>query len=237
MIADHAWMRRMMEADMSGDRWVTFDCFGTLIDWHEGWRAALRPLAGERVDALLRAYHDAEPALEADRPHRPYRDVLTMGLVGAARSIGLPLAPQDADVLVRAWGEQPLYGDVPAGLGALRAAGWKIGVLTNCDDALFALTVARHPVLVPDCLVTAEQVGSYKPALGNFERFERRTGVARANWVHAAVSWFHDIVPARTLGLGRIWVDRDRSGHDPAAASVVIHDVAGLPAAVAALKG
>jgi 2-haloacid dehalogenase len=219
------------------DRWVTFDCFGTLIDWLTGFRAILAPAAGDRTDALITAYHAFERTLETDRPHRRYRDVLTQGIASAAAKIGLDLAPADADLLVRHWGEQPLYADTLAALDALRAAGWKIGVLTNCDDDLFAQTLARHKSFKPDMVITADQVCSYKPAFGHFTRFEQQSGVARENWVHAAVSWFHDIEPAHRQGIARIWVDRDRTGHDASVASRVVPDMASLPAAVAALMG
>jgi len=82
--------------------------------------------------------------------------------------------------------------------------------------------------VAPDLVVTAEQVHSYKPALGHFERFESQSKTERANWVHAAVSWFHDMVPAHDLGLRTVWVDREDTGHD---ASIVTHrvtDMAGL---------
>jgi 2-haloacid dehalogenase len=220
---------------MTTERWITFDCFGTLIDWHAGYRAILAPLAGERTEALISAYHGFERALEAERPHRLYRDVLTTGLARAAEAIGLPLPPAETDIIARRWGELPLYPDVPAALAALRAGGFRIGVLTNCDDDLFARTRERHPNLDPDLVVTAEQVGSYKPELGHFLHFERVTGIARRNWVHAACSWFHDIEPARRLGIARVWVDRDRTGDDPAAASRVIPDLANLAATAAAL--
>ncbi len=174
------------------DRWVTFDCFGTLIDWRTGFRAILAPAAGDQTDALIDAYHEFERVLETDKPHRLYRDVLTAGIAQAAAKIGLDLPPADADLLARRWGEQPMYPDSLAGLDALRAAGWKIGVLTNCDDDLFAQTLARHPAFKPDLVVTAQQAGSYKPAFGHFTRFAQQSGVARENWVHAAVRWFHD---------------------------------------------
>lgn len=108
-------------------------------------------------------------------------------------------------------------------------------MLTNCDDDLFAETLARHPELTPDLLITAEQVGSYKPKFGHFERFEALSGVSRGNWIHAANSWFHDIEPAQRYGIIRIWVDRDRTGHDPATASCVVGAITDLPAAVAQL--
>jgi 2-haloacid dehalogenase len=153
---------------MAQDRWMTFDCFGTLIDWTSGFRFILKPLAGDRTDALMAEYHRAERVLEAEKPHRRYRDVLTQGMRQAAEAIGLDLAAADADSLVRRWGDLPLYPDVPAAFAALRDAGWKIAMLTNCDDDLFAATAARNPPLAPDLVVTAEQVGSYKPAFGHF---------------------------------------------------------------------
>ncbi len=222
---------------MSGERWVTFDCFGTLIDWHTAFRAILAPAAGDRTDALINEYHAFERQLEFGKPHRLYRDVLTTGMARAAAKIGLSLAGPDADLLARRWGEQPLYADTLSSLARLREAGWKIGVLTNCDDDLFAATMARHPQLAPDMVVTAQQVGSYKPAMGHFARFEQQSGVARENWLHAAVSWFHDVEPAHRLGIARIWVDRDRTGHDPAIASRVVSNMAELPAAVADVMG
>jgi len=220
---------------MTTDRWITFDCFGTLIDWHAGYRAILAPIAGQRTDALTAAYHGVERTLEAERPHRLYREVLTTGLAQAARQIGLALPPAEADVVARKWGELPWYDDVSRTLSELRAGGFKIGILTNCDDDLFARTLERSPAPHPDLVVTAQQVGSYKPDLGHFRQFERQTGVAHRNWVHAACSWFHDIEPARRMGIARIWVDRDRTGDDPAAASHVLANLQGLAAVAGAL--
>jgi 2-haloacid dehalogenase len=219
---------------MTDDRWVTFDCFGTLVDWHSGYRRALSPIAGARTDELIGAYHELERSIEAERPHRLYKDVLTTGLELAAEKIGIALPAGQSDVLVRHWGEQPFHGDVAASLGALRQAGWKLAMLTNCDDDLFARTLTTFP-LRPDLVVTAEMVGSYKPELGHFTRFERETGVERRNWIHAACSWFHDIIPAQRLGLKRVWVDRDKTGHDPAAATRVLPNLVDLPRTISEL--
>jgi 2-haloacid dehalogenase len=220
---------------MTADRWITFDCFGTLIDWHAGYRAILTPIAGERTADLITAYHSFEPTLEAERPHRLYRDVLTAGMEQAARQIGLALPAAEADVVARKWGELPFYDDVPRALAELRTAGFRIGILTNCDDDLFARTLERFPGPRPDLVVTAQQVGSYKPDLGHFRQFEHKIDVAHRNWIHAACSWFHDIEPARRIGIARIWVDRDRTGHDPAAASHVLANLRDLAAVAGAL--
>lgn len=138
-------------------------------------------------------------------------------------------------MIVRNWGEQPFYGDVAAVLGELHRAGWKLAMLTNCDNDLFAKTLAKFPEK-PDLVVTAEMVGSYKPELGHFKRFQQESGVERSNWIHAACSWFHDIAPARRMGVKRIWVDRDKTGHDPAAATRVLPNVLDLPKTVAELR-
>lgn len=221
---------------MTDNRWITFDCFGTLVDWHTGYRRALAPIAGDRADELIHAYHEFERSIEAERPHRLYKDVLVSALEQGARKIGLRLPSGQSDVIVRHWGELPFHGDVAAALAALRGAGWKLAMLTNCDNDLFAQTLERFP-LRPDLVVTAEMVGSYKPELGHFTRFERESGVERRNWIHAACSWFHDIAPARRLGIARIWVDRDKTGHDPSAATRVLPDVTGLPKTVAEIAG
>jgi len=215
---------------MSG-RWITFDCFGTLVDWHTGFAGILRPVAGERTAELIQAYHEFERPLEQGRPHRLYRDVLKEGVARAAVKIGLPLSEAQKEMLPQRWGTQPVFPDVEPALAALRQEGWKLAVLTNCDRDLFTQT-QRGFRQEFDLIVTAEQVCDYKPSLAHFRYFWRKSGVEKENWVHAACSWYHDIVPAREMGIRRIWVDRDRTDDDPAAASRRIDSVGELPAAV-----
>jgi len=214
---------------MAAEKWVTFDCYGTLLDWRTGFRRILGTVAGERTDELIHAYHEAEAATEAEAPGRSYKEVLTLALKRAGEAIRLPLSEEQAGVLVRDWASLPIYLDTGQALRELRAAGWRLGVLTNCDDDLFARTRQFFPVPL-DKVVTAQQVGSYKPGLAHFERFEAESGVSRDRWVHAAVSWWHDIEPARTLGIRRVWVDRENSGHDASAATARIENLAALPA-------
>jgi 2-haloacid dehalogenase len=216
---------------MSIHRWITFDCFGTLVDWHTGFANILRPLAGERVAELIAAYHRHERSLEQERPHRLYADVLREGVTRAAREIGLPVSASVVDALPANWGTQPVFPDVKPALATLRAAGWKFAVLTNCDRALFAQTERgfREPF---DLVVTAEEVKDYKPSLAHFRRFWRVSGVERENWVHAACSFYHDIGPACEMDIARIWVDRDRTGEDPAAATARIESLVDLPETV-----
>ncbi|MBA4138535.1 MAG: HAD family hydrolase [Opitutus sp.] len=216
------------------NRWITFDCFGTLVDWHMGFANILRPLAGTRVAELIAAYHRHERSLEQERPHRLYADVLREGVARAAHDIRLSISPAARDALPANWGTQPVFADVEPALAELRRAGWKLAVLTNCDRALFAQT-ERGFAQPFDLVVTAEEVKDYKPSLAHFRHFWRVSGVERENWVHAACSFFHDVVPAREMGIARLWVDRDRTGEDPAAASGRIDNLAALPAAVAAL--
>jgi 2-haloacid dehalogenase len=206
-------------------RWITFDCYGTLVDWQTGFRQILRPAVGAGVEALVTAYYTTETEVEKEQPGASYKTILRTALERASTVSGVAL--DDADLLAKHWGEQPVFDDTEASLEALRAGGWRLGILTNCDNDLFEVTRRAFPVPI-DLVVTAEEVGNYKPDLAHFTEFERRTGVDRADWVHAAVSWFHDMQPARTLGLRRIWVDREKSGHDPSTVSARVTSLAEL---------
>ena len=205
-------------------RWVTFDCYGTIVDWNAGLAAALAEVFGED-DALLPDFHEAEiRAKHGDGYHR-YRDVLASSVREMAAARGRTIDDHEADVIGRNWGAIKPYADAGTGLGALRDRGFRLAILTNCDDDLFALTRAQLPVPM-DEVVTAEQVRSYKPDHRHFEEFRHRAEPDA--WVHAANSWVHDVVPAAELGLPRIWVDRDDSGHDASRANVRIPDFARL---------
>jgi 2-haloacid dehalogenase len=216
-------------------RWVTFDCYGTLADWRGGMAAALRPIVGRHTDRLMSAYYDEELEVEGENPGMRYRDVLAEGLLRAAASERIALPEGAERAFGEHWPEIPIFKDVGPALSALRDAGWSLGILTNCDDDLIAQTVARMPVAI-DEIVTAEQVGSYKPAHGHWQRFAELTEGRRDAWVHAANSWVIDIQPASELGIPRVWVDRDRSGHDPSVADAVVGDLTGLPRAVSDLQ-
>jgi 2-haloacid dehalogenase len=219
---------------VSTSKWVTFDCFGTLVDWHGGFAAALRPIAGNRVAELLAAYHRHEPVVEAERPHRLYREVLETAVRRAATDLGLAVTDEQAAALPQAWDSLPVFPDVEPELAELRDAGYRLAVLTNCDDDLFARTQRnfRRPF---DLVVTAEQVKDYKPAATHFRRFFRVSGVDLANWVHVACSWLHDIEPTRAMCVKHIWVDRDRTGQDPGGATLRMTDARGLAGAVQGL--
>ena len=215
-------------------RWVTFDCFGTLVDWRSGFSAILTPLVGDKTPAVMRAYDRFELVLEAETPHRLYKDVLTVGLLRAAEDVGVPLSEPQARQLPQQWGTMPVFEDVEPMLASLRAEGCRLGVLTNCDEDLFAEThrAFRAPF---DLVVTAERVRDYKPSPTHFRYFSRISGVKDGNWIHVANSWYHDISPARDLGIARVWLDRDDTGDDASAASARVRSATRVREAVATL--
>jgi 2-haloacid dehalogenase len=216
------------------DRWITFDCFGTLVDWHNGFAAIIKPLAGARTAEVLQSYHRFERLLEQQTPHRLYRDVLTEALRRAAADAGITLSEADACRLPSAWGSQPVFDDVEPMLASLRRGGCRLAVLTNCDEDLFEMTQRGFRERF-DLVVTAERVRDYKPSPTHFRYFARTTGAGREDWIHVACSWYHDIAPARKLGVTRVWLDRDRTGEDPSTASEYVESAAAVADAVARL--
>ena len=215
-------------------RWVTFDCFGTLVDWLSGFSAILAPLFGERTAEVVRAYDPFERALEIETPHQLYKDVLTAGLLRAAEHVGVPLTESQARRLPQQWGTMRVFEDAEPMLAGLRADGYRLGVLTNCDEDLFAET--QRAFRVPfDLVVTAERVRDYKPSPSHFRYFSRVSGVKDGEWIHVANSWYHDITPARALNIPRVWLDRDDTGQDPADASVRVRSAGEVRPAIAGL--
>lgn len=195
---------------------LTFDCYGTLIDWERGLLAVLRPwadAAGVRVsdDDLLQAFAAAESAAERDRPRALYSDILREAHGAIARRFGVDLSSAAADALARSVGDWPAFPDTPGALRSLRAR-CKLVIVSNVDHASFARTRPKLGV-EPDGLVTAEDVGSYKPALAHFERAIEllgSVGVSKDRVLHVAQSLYHDHAPAKSLGLTTAWIDRRR---------------------------
>ncbi|HEV7810170.1 MAG TPA: HAD-IA family hydrolase, partial [Candidatus Limnocylindrales bacterium] len=190
----------MTELDYGAFDALTFDCYGTLIDWEAGILAALRPLlpgdAATDDEQLLVEYAVAEAALEAG-PYLRYRDLLGQGLASVARAHGAQPTP---DEVARAGGsvvDWPAFPDSTAALERLKRR-FRLGVLTNCDDDLFAASNEKLGVDF-DWIVTAQQVGSYKPNPNNFEVAFRRIDVPRERILHVAQSLFHDHVVAKRL--------------------------------------
>ena len=188
---------------------ITFDCYGTLIDWEGGISDAfLRAAAADGVelrrDEVLRAYESIEPVVERER-FRLYRDVLTEAAARVANALGWPLAFERGTFLVSSLASWKPFPDTNAALERLSAAGHRLGILSNVDDDLIRAT-RRHFTVDFDPVITAEQVHSYKPAPGHFTTARQRLGDAR--WLHAAQSNYHDIVPTNALGIPNAWVNR-----------------------------
>ena len=181
------------------DRWATFDCYGTLIDWNGGIRAELARVFGEeRADEQLARYHELEPELEADGT-RSYREVLTE----AMRELGAPAGEEEA--LARSLPQWRPFPEVPEALAEARVQGWKLAILSNTDRDYIEASLERLGVPF-ELAIVASEIGSYKPGLGHWRAFQERTG--RAPDVHVAASLFHDIGPANELGLPSVWINR-----------------------------
>jgi 2-haloacid dehalogenase len=173
------------------DRWATFDCYGTLVDWNAG-------LAGALGDAgLLARYHEVEPVVQAESPGLSYREVLRE----SARRLGVDADPAET---LPGW---PVFDDVRPELGAARSRGWRLAILSNSDRDLIAASQKQLRVPI-DLAIVAEDVQSYKPAHAHWERFFEATTADRDSHAHVAASLFHDIAPARELGLKSVWINR-----------------------------
>jgi 2-haloacid dehalogenase len=191
-----------------GDRWVTFDCYGTLIDWNGGIGGELARLFGAgAVDRLLACYHEIEPEVQAEDPTQSYRLVLTRSLERLGAEDDLVLPHDEVDALARSLPSWPAFREVPAALEQARARGWRLAILSNTDRDLIEASKAR--IGVPfDETIAASEIGSYKPGHRHWHEFFARTGASRGRHVHVAASLFHDVAPARELGLRSVWVNR-----------------------------
>ncbi len=190
---------------------LTFDCYGTLIDWETGILAVLRSVLrchgrAAEDEALLRLYARYEADEEAG-DYRPYRDVLRGVMAGVAESLAFVPTEDDLDALPDSVGRWPPFADTVAALNRLKTR-FKLVILSNIDDAMFAETNRLLEVEFDD-VVTAQQVGSYKPSHANFEHTLARLRVPREQVLHVAQSIFHDHVPAKTLGFTTVRVNRE----------------------------
>jgi 2-haloacid dehalogenase len=191
------------------ERWATFDCYGTLIDWNAGIGRELERLFGPaRSGEQLRAYHELEPQIQREDPGRSYREVMSIALA----RLGAPAGEQDA--LGRSLPQWAPFPEVPAALEEARAQGWKLAALSNTDRDLLDASLARIGAEFDETVVASE-VGSYKPAPAHWDEFFTRTGADREHHVHVAAGLFHDIAPASALGLRTIWINRLGEEADP----------------------
>ena len=195
---------------------LTFDCYGTLIDWETGLLAALRrPMGAHGIemsdDELLEAYARHEAALESDR-YRPYREVLGGALDALLAERGETATAEEIAAVGGSVVDWPAFPDSAAALARLHER-FTLGVITNCDDDLFAASEAKLGTKF-DWVVTAQQAKRYKPNPRGFELMFERVGIPTARILHVAQSLYHDHVAAKRLGLSTVWVDRrhDRPG-------------------------
>src|SRR6267154_645200 len=189
---------------------ISFDCYGTLIDWESGILPVLRGLLSDHGQnladaAILELYAEFEAQAESG-PYRSYREVLQSVVRGFAERFNFQTDSAEIDSLhesVSRW--LPFPDTVPA-LRELRKR-YKLAVISNIDDDLFAET-RKHLAVEFDGVTTAEQARSYKPSINNFEVALRRLGIPPGQLLHAAQSIYHDVVPARSLGIATVWVNR-----------------------------
>lgn len=196
--------------DLTRFKVLTFDCYGTMIDWESGIFSALRPILREhnqRIadNALLELYSELELKAEQGEFLR-YRDVLQSVVRGFGERLGF--SPNDAEVRslpesLRNW--QP-FPDTVEALRKLKSH-YQLAVLSNVDDDLFASTAPKLGVTF-DHVITAQQAGCYKPCMRMFKLAEDRIGVGRKQWLHVGQSIYHDVIPAQSLGVATVWVNR-----------------------------
>ena len=190
------------------ERWATFDCYGTLIDWNGGIAGELDRLFGDQeATRLLARYHELEPQVQAEDPELTYRRVLTLTLERLAESEDMTLPEGEHDALARSLPSWTPFPEVPGALEEARARGWRLAILSNTDRDLIAASKAQIGVPFDETIVASE-IGSYKPGHRHWSEFFARTRADRARHVHVAASLFHDVAPCVELGLRSVWVNR-----------------------------
>jgi len=200
----------MTDLDLRAFRALTFDCYGTLIDWESGLAAALDRILqrhGHEVerDSILELHSRLEPAAQ-EGPYRPYREVLGRVVDGFGDRYGFSPDPCERGELAESVADWPTFPDTVEALQRL-ASRYSLGILSNIDDDLFAGS-ARLLRVDFQWVITAQQVGSYKPARGHFDRALEILGIPQRGILHVAQSLFHDIAVARELGFSTVWVNR-----------------------------
>jgi 2-haloacid dehalogenase len=200
---------------LSGARpeWLTFDCYGTLIQWDEGLLAVIQHILrrqdsrGVEPVEVMRAYDRHEHALEHASPHRPFRQVAGEGLRQALAEFGLSCDASDIALLTAGISRMPPFPDVVGALAELKAAGFGLCIISNTDDDIIAGNVAQLGGRI-DRVVTAQQARAYKPSRRIFEHAHRELGVRKEDVVHICASPQLDHTAARDIGFRCIWIDR-----------------------------
>jgi 2-haloacid dehalogenase len=196
--------------NLAGFSVLTLDCYGTMIDWESGILSALRPVLTAHQKkisdfALLETYSELE--LDAEQQdYMSYRNVLEFTVRGFGRRLGFTPTEEEVSSLpesVKTWRPFP---DTVAALQKLKSR-YTLAVVSNIDDDLFALTSPKLKVAF-DHVITAQQARCYKPCDKIFRMAQKRTGVDRGKWLHVGQSIFHDVIPAKSLGIATVWVNR-----------------------------
>lgn len=205
----HPHVTQASPLDFSSFRAITFDCYGTLIDWESGLLAALRQIVGVHGQSvsdeqLLQIYGELEPRYQ--NPYRPYRDVLANVARGFGERLGFEVSNEEAESLPNSLKDWVPFADTNAALKRLKRR-YKLAIISNTDDDLFAAT-SRHLAVDFYEVVTAEQAGAYKPSLAPFQFALNRLGFPREQVLHAGQSIYHDVLPAKSLGLATVLVQR-----------------------------
>lgn len=193
--------------------WLTFDCYGTLIQWDEGLLDAVNQILAKQAkstvhaDELIEVYDKYEHELEQTPPHRSFRDVAGTGLKLAMKELGLSYETSDIEILTSGISRMPPFPEVPAALGELKAMGFHLCIISNTDDDIIAGNVAQLGGHI-DRVISAEQAQAYKPSRKTFEFAHQALGVSQDDIVHICASPHLDLAAARDMGLRCVWIDR-----------------------------
>ena len=222
-------------ADFSNIEWVSFDCYGTLVDWETGIPSAatdaLKSYGIRKTNAeILQLFSDVEPVVQSSGAFKEYRVVLreVMGMIGGR--LDVQLTEEHTNCLADSLPHWPVFPDAGPALHTLKQR-CKLAIISNVDDDMFAGS-AQALGIEFDAVITSQQAGAYKPNLNGFELAEAIMGVDRERWLHVGESLYHDIGPANRLGIRSVWVNRaDRGGgtrKTDAVPDLVVPDLAAL---------
>lgn len=193
--------------------WLTFDCYGTLIQWDEGLLGAVRqilerqPESSVTPDTLIAVYDKHEHELEQSPPHRSFRDVAGTALERAMQELNLTYAPEDIEILTSGISAMPPFPEVPPALARLKGMGFSLCIISNTDDDIIAGNVAQLGGHI-DRVISAEQARAYKPSRRIFDYAHDALGVAKEEVVHICASPHLDLAAAREIGFRCVWINR-----------------------------
>lgn len=217
--------------------WLTFDCYGTLIQWDEGLQAAVREILADKAltiapDRLLAIYDRYEHRMEQAEPNRRFSDIAAEALALAMEELGATASKRDTETLIAAIGKMPPFPEVVETLATFKRSGFRLCIISNTDDAIIAGNVAQLGGTI-DHVVTAEQAGAYKPSHRIFEHAHRALGITKDEAVHICASPHLDLTATQALGLRDIWIDRGTGrrpldGYMPDAVLPTLDGVPGL---------